>query len=349
MKKNKMMRIAAVLLIVTLLSTCAISGTFAKYVAKADFEDSARVAKWGIKIETNSSLFSDRYATEDDDYFAAGGTYSVKAANATDTAKGDMVVAPGTSSDQVEDGGFVARLYGKPEVATRFQFKAGTLEDIFVPFGTYTDYSVAVKDGVEQTFDYTAPPAVSGLNNNYVAGYSPVKWDITVTRVKDDGTDGRSISLSDMASEVAGTELANLKDSLFTAEGVSITDAKTIVAQVKRLGLEDTIMAKVNEKFAGHGFRNLVVDIDSTTGEVTLSMDFDPNENVNYRFEAGWAWAFEQTAPSFITSAPAITAYEETCDKLDTLLGNVADGIIVDDRVKTNLSMAFEASATQID
>ena len=349
MKKNKMMRIAAVLLIVTLLSTCAISGTFAKYVAKADFEDSARVAKWGIKIETSSSLFSDRYEAEDADYIAAGGTYSVKAANATDTAKGDMVVAPGTSSDQVEDGGFVARLYGKPEVATRFQFKAGTLEDIFVPFGTYTDYSVAVVDGVEKTFTYEAPEAVSGLNHNYVAGYSPVKWDITVTRVKADGTDGRSISLSDMASEVAGTELANLKDSLFTDEGVSITDAKTIVAQVKRLGLEDMIMSKINEKFAGHGFRNLVVDIDDTTGEVILSMDFDPNENVNYRFEAGWAWAFEQSAPSFITSASAITAYEETCDKLDTLLGNVADGIIVDDRVQTELSMAFEASAVQID
>lgn len=345
MKKNKMMRIAAVLLVVTLLSTCAISGTFAKYVAKADFEDSVRVAKWGIKIETSSSLFSETYAAEDESYMLAGGTVSVESAYDEDgDEKIDKVVAPGTSSDQI-NGGFTARLYGKPEVATRFQFKAGTLEDIFVPFGTYTDYSVAVVDGVEKTFTYEAPTAVSGLNKNYVAGYSPVKWDITVTRVKADGTDGRSISLSDMASEVAGTELANLKDSLFTDEGISITDAKTIVKQVKRLGLEDMIMDKINEKFAGHGFRNLYVNINDTTGEVILSMDFDPNENVNYRFEAGWAWAYEQTAPAFITSASAITAYEETCDKLDTLLGNVADGIIVDDRVQTNLSMAFEASA----
>lgn len=346
MKKNKMMRIAAVLLVVTLLSTCAISGTFAKYVAKADFEDSARVAKWGIKIETSGKLFADKYEAEDDDYITAGGVYSV------DSANDDVVVAPGTSSDQVEDGGFVARVYGKPEVATRFQLKVGTMEDIFVPFGTYTDYSVAVKDGVEQTFDYTVPPAVSGLNNNYVAGYSPVKWDISVTRVKDDGNDGRSISLSDMASKVVEdnfSDLSDLKDSLFTDEGISITDAQTIVKQVKRLHLEDVLMNKINQEFAGHGFRNLVVDVDDTTGEVTLSMDFDPNENVNYRFNAGWAWAFEQTAPSFITNASAINAYEETCDKLDTLLGNVADGIIVDDRVKTNLQLAFVASATQID
>lgn len=341
MKKNKMMRIAAVLLIVTLLSTCAISGTFAKYVAKADFEDSARVAKWGIKIETSGDLFSEKYEAEDADYIAAGGEYSVDAAN------DDVVVAPGTGSDQI-DGGFVARVYGKPEVATRFKLELGALDDIFVPFGTYTDYSVAVKDGVEQTFDYVAPAAVSGLNNNYVKGYSPVKWDVKVTRVKDDGTDGRSISLSDMASQVADDTFRDLKDSLFTDEGVSITDAKTIVEQVERLGLEDMIMNKVNQVFAGHGFRNLVVDIDAD-GKVTLSMDFDPNENVNYRFEGGWAWAFEQTAPSFITSASAINAYEETCDKLDTLLGNVADGIIVDDRVKTELNFSFVASATQID
>jgi len=349
MKKNKMMRIAAVLLIVTLLSTCAISGTFAKYVAKADFEDSARVAKWGIKIETSSSLFADKYKAEDAKYIAAGGRYSVKAANATDTEEGDMLVAPGTSSKQVKDGGFSARLYGKPEVATRFQFKAGTLQDIFVPFGTYTDYSVAVEDGVEKTFTYEVPAAVSGLNKNYVAGYSPVKWDITVTRVKADGTDGRHISLTEMANQVATSMgLSDLKEALFTDEGVSITDAKTIVAQVKRLGLEDTLMNKINQEFAGHGFRNLVVDIDED-GEVTLSMDFDPNENVNYRFDAGWTWAFEQKAPSFITGAAAIKAYKQTCDKLDTLLGNVADGIIVDDRVQTELEMAFEASATQID
>lgn len=347
MKKNKMMRIAAVLLIVTLLSTCAISGTFAKYVAKADLSDSARVAKWGIKIETSGDLFSDTYEAEDEAYINAGGTISVDAADDAE------VVAPGTTSytydanGDITDMGFTARVYGKPEVATRFALKIGTADDIFVPFGTYTDYSVAVVDGVEKTFDYSAPAAVSGLNNNYVTGYAPVKWDVTVTRVKDNGEDGRSISLSEMAAEVASTELKDLKDSLFTNEGVSITDAKTIIAQVKRLGLESMIMDKVNQKFAGHGFRNLQIEINGT--DIILSMDFDPNENVNYRFEGGWAWAFEQTAPDFITSASAITAYEETCDKLDTLLGNVADGIIVDDRVKTELNFAVEASATQID
>lgn len=48
MKKIKTMRFASVLLVLTLLSTCAISGTFAKYTTKAEGTDSARVARWGF-------------------------------------------------------------------------------------------------------------------------------------------------------------------------------------------------------------------------------------------------------------------------------------------------------------
>ena len=50
MKKNKMMRIASVLLVAVLLSTCAISGTFAKYTSTARGSDSATVAKWDVTV-----------------------------------------------------------------------------------------------------------------------------------------------------------------------------------------------------------------------------------------------------------------------------------------------------------
>ena len=50
MKKNKMMRIASVLLVAVLLSTCAISGTYAKYISSAVGSDKATVAKWDVKI-----------------------------------------------------------------------------------------------------------------------------------------------------------------------------------------------------------------------------------------------------------------------------------------------------------
>ena len=64
MMKNKMMRLASVLLVAVLLSTCAISGTFAKYVNTSSGNDTARVAKWGFKNEATISfenLFASSY------------------------------------------------------------------------------------------------------------------------------------------------------------------------------------------------------------------------------------------------------------------------------------------------
>ena len=50
MKKNKFMRLASVMLMLCLITTCAISGTFAKYTTSATATDTARVAKWGVKV-----------------------------------------------------------------------------------------------------------------------------------------------------------------------------------------------------------------------------------------------------------------------------------------------------------
>ena len=47
MKKNRMLRLASALLILTLLTTSVIGGTFAKYVSTGSVSDTARVAKWG--------------------------------------------------------------------------------------------------------------------------------------------------------------------------------------------------------------------------------------------------------------------------------------------------------------
>ena len=63
MKKNNVMRIASALLVAVLLTTCAISGTFAKYTTTASGNTSARVAKWGFgtATEIEFDLFSDNY------------------------------------------------------------------------------------------------------------------------------------------------------------------------------------------------------------------------------------------------------------------------------------------------
>ncbi len=150
MKKNKMMRIAAVLLIVTLLSTCAISGTFAKYITTGEGEGSARVAKWGIEITMEDNLFEAQYETDDADY---EGEYSVVSADGAD------VVAPGTKKDDA----IVATIKGTPEVATRLYLDLDVVDDIVLEAGTYNDYTT----GLDATDTFT-------LAENYY----PVKFDI---------------------------------------------------------------------------------------------------------------------------------------------------------------------------
>ncbi len=109
MKKNTMMRIASVLLVVVLLTTSVISGTFAKYVTSDKGSDFARVAKWGVKVEAESfGMFEADYKT-DDTSATFSGDYSVSSAGTVDR---DDVLAPGT------EGSFAdIKITGTPEVA----------------------------------------------------------------------------------------------------------------------------------------------------------------------------------------------------------------------------------------
>ena len=104
MKKNKMMRIASVLLVAVLLSTCAISGTFAKYTTTITANDTAKVASFNVTafgVDTTSTnatatvdIFTTVYDTEGisgDDYTGVTG---VNDDNVDDGAT--PIIAPGT-------------------------------------------------------------------------------------------------------------------------------------------------------------------------------------------------------------------------------------------------------------
>ncbi len=137
MKKNKMMRIASVLLIAVLMTTCAISGTFAKYVTDAEGSDEARVAKWGVTIEIDETIFSDSYLdtatdwTDDEDV----ATISVQA-----TTEGDNIIAPGTQGSLA---GFTVT--GTPEVDVEVTYTATlTLEGWEVENAEYCPIEITV-------------------------------------------------------------------------------------------------------------------------------------------------------------------------------------------------------------
>lgn len=64
-KGSKLPKLAALLLVLTLATTCFVSGTFAKYVSEGEGEDAARVAKWGVKVEITGDGFKTTYGRDE--------------------------------------------------------------------------------------------------------------------------------------------------------------------------------------------------------------------------------------------------------------------------------------------
>jgi hypothetical protein len=125
MKKNAMLKIAAILMVAVLLTTCAISSTFAKYVTdeKKITSNSARVAVWGLEISGNANANFELFKSDYDDVEGAvvsGDTHAV-------------VVAPGTSNDAAMALG----ISGTPEV----DYKINVVADV-----TLTDWKAGAKD-----------------------------------------------------------------------------------------------------------------------------------------------------------------------------------------------------------
>lgn len=71
MKKNRLMRLACLLIVLTLMTSCFVGGTFAKYTTSAGAEDTARVAKWGFDEAT--SLTFELFNVSDDTGIGADG------------------------------------------------------------------------------------------------------------------------------------------------------------------------------------------------------------------------------------------------------------------------------------
>lgn len=91
-RKSRAMRVASGVMVLTLLSTCVVAGTYAKYATSVDCSDSARVARWGFTGDSEfnlSELFSNAYKEGPADYDSAD--VSVKSSD----EKVD-VIAPGT-------------------------------------------------------------------------------------------------------------------------------------------------------------------------------------------------------------------------------------------------------------
>ena len=136
MKKNKMMRLASILLVCVLLTTSVISGTFAKYTSTTNISDTARVAKWGWgDTKITLDLFDQKYAGTDGD--------------TVQSRDDDNVIAPGTSKSAPIV--WTAAASFQPEVDYKLTF-AVNAKKLSADLEAKLDWTLKFEDGAEQTF-----------------------------------------------------------------------------------------------------------------------------------------------------------------------------------------------------
>lgn len=181
MKKNMIMRFASLLLVVTLLSTCAISGTFAKYTSSATGSDSARVAKWSFKAGGADVATVDEFTF---DLFTGE----------------DTIIAPGST------GSFELKLKNESEVNAKYSIdytatQTNTPDSINIPIKFCLTNSQTPSDWKENIddLDVTDVSLVKGSAETSVTVYW--KWD-TATDVSDTALGVKSATAENSAPTV---------------------------------------------------------------------------------------------------------------------------------------------------
>ena len=129
MKTHKMMRIASATLIATLLTTSCISSTFAKYTVQSSYQQTARVAKWGVEVKTEGTLFDTTYLATEEKGTPANGMQDSIDGTVLSVESFENVVAPGTKNTD----GLTFEIKGTPEVDVQVTVNASSSKgDIFL-------------------------------------------------------------------------------------------------------------------------------------------------------------------------------------------------------------------------
>lgn len=207
MKKNRMLRLASTLMILTLLTTSIIGGTFAKYTTTGTASDTARVAKWGVEIETSGDTFKTEYAGDDTSYTLTGKTTVVASTNAGTSATQNDLVAPGTKGNMA-----TVTLSGKPEVAVSVTYNCdfeigdnwtvngsyycpliikipnseGTTTTIDgINFDSATEFETAVENAINAKYSERKYAPNSNLSENNSNASLSVQWEWPFERLNE--------------------------------------------------------------------------------------------------------------------------------------------------------------------
>ncbi len=301
MRKNKLMRLASLLLVLVLLTSSVISGTLAKYVMNASGSDSARVARFGVEISAVNDLFGNSYNDVE-----TGNTpqkWELTKATASSVNK-DSIVAPGTKSE-----GETISVKGTAEVSTKLTF--ATTQDNSMPNETAT---AIVKDTLGLSEIY--------LGNGVWFMFHPIEGTpARLNRQIFKMTDNGFVQCSEDEAVDANATYCRLDPV--------ISDANTDDGSVYK-PLVWTVTDQSGAKQEG---LSLTGETDSVEKALTDifggNQTKKPNEAWNLSATVQWEWPFQYTVEAVDETGalPAdVKAYMEAAaaaqfDRLDTILG----------------------------
>lgn len=232
MKKNVMMRIAAVLLVCVLVTTCGISGTFAKYTTTGTSSDSARVAKWGVNVD---AIAGDAFHQG---YKEAGTVFIDNEVGASVWAA-QAVVAPGTEGILA---GFTVT--GQPEVDVTITYTADleltgwTIDTNGGAEGGSTTYcpiviTITPASGAAQTFTFTTGGDIDAFESSVENAIKAFTQSFDAGQDLADGTNGykNMFTVSWAWAYVGNDDYDTLVGNLNPAPEISLT-VNCIVTQV---------------------------------------------------------------------------------------------------------------------
>ena len=346
MKKNVLMRAASGLLVATMLTTCAISGTFAKYVTQDKGGDIARVAKWGVIVQVEGDLYGQKYLNGDQ---SPANTVTLKADG--DTAIGVNgkqinnqlnVVAPGTNSKANK---FAFGINGTPEVDSQTTIKVRA-QNIYLSKGEY-GVMVPLATGVvtEENFKDLADITE---NNAHVAVEAKqynglwVKDDVTkeykrATTYQDgetyytleDYVDNDAIYYP-VVYAMAGGATTTVPDTDNRNDGPANKDVDTIKEVVKNIF--NAVKATAGNSISWANDDTVTTGGDPTVYTATVKSDvIENNKDLATVFDLAqqsisWNWEFEDVESDFNAMEENATTNPygiDEQDKLDTILGNL--------------------------
>lgn len=218
MKKNVMMRVASALLVAVLLTTCTISGTFAKYTTEATGTDSARVAYWGFNQSATITidLFDDAYDN------TVAGAENVIAPGTSKTATfafGSIYTANTTKSINAPEVDYkftvtptVTGTYTELDANPNFKWTLKAADDAdATEYNTVADLLTAIKalggatDGAKDYKAGTLPEIFTDATKAYTIGW---EWKFEKT----DGDDAAKATQDETDTAMGNAEaLENIK------------------------------------------------------------------------------------------------------------------------------------------